>query len=68
MDSRQWLGDLLEWGNPIAPFVTAVRDVLYAGVAPSAGHMAYVAVAGALALGAGVLAFRRLERDLAAIL
>lgn len=68
VDSRAWLGDLLQWGNPIAPFVDAVRDVLYAGVAPSAGHMAYVTVAGLLALGGGVLLFRRMERDLAAIL
>ena len=68
VDSREWLGDLLEWGNPIAPFVAAVRDVLYAGVAPSAGHMAYVGVAGAVALGGGALMFRRMERDLAVIL
>ena len=68
VDSRAWLGDLLQWGNPIAPFVDAVRDVLYAGVAPSAGHMAYVAVAGLLALGGGVLLFRRMERDLAVTL
>jgi ABC-type polysaccharide/polyol phosphate export permease len=68
VDSRAWLGDLLQWGNPIAPFVDAVRDVLYAGVAPSVGHMAYVAVVGLLALGGGVALFRRMERDLAAIL
>jgi len=68
VDSRPWLGDLLQWGNPIAPFVDAVREVLYSGVAPSAGHIAYVVVAGLVALGGGVVLFRRMERDLAAIL
>jgi ABC-type polysaccharide/polyol phosphate export permease len=59
---------VLEWGNPVAPFVTAVRDVLFLGTAPSAVHLAYLVVAAGVALGAGVLLFRRLERDLAAIL
>ena len=66
--NREWLGDILQWGNPIAPFVDAVREVLYSGVAPSAGHMAYVTVAGLLALGGGLALFRRMERDLAVIL
>ena len=46
---RAWLEDLLQWANPIAPFIEAVRDVLYAGVAPSVGHLAYLVGAGALA-------------------
>jgi ABC-type polysaccharide/polyol phosphate export permease len=65
---RQWLGDLLQWANPVAPFVTAVRDVLYAGTAPSLGNLAYLLGAGAGALGLGVYLFRRLGRDLAVIL
>ena len=67
IDDRAWLGDLLQWANPIAPFVDAVRDVLYAGTAPSGGHMAYLVAAGAVALGGGLLLFRRLGRDLAVI-
>jgi len=67
-DDRPWLTDLLQWGNPIAPFVDAVRQVLYAGVSPGAGHLAYIAVAGLLALGGGIALFRRMERDLAVIL
>lgn len=68
VDSHRWVGDLLEWGNPVAPFVTAVRDVLFLGTAPSAAHLTYLAVAAGVALGAGLALFRRLERDLAAIL
>jgi ABC-type polysaccharide/polyol phosphate export permease len=64
---REWLGDLLEWGNPVAPFVDSVREVLFEGVAPGAGQLAYMAAAAALALGLGALAFRRLGRDLAVV-
>ncbi len=68
VSDHRLLGDLLEWGNPVAPFVAAVRDVLFSGVAPSAGHLGYLAAVGLGALGAGVLTFRRMERDLAVVL
>ncbi|MEJ7817827.1 MAG: ABC transporter permease [Thermoleophilaceae bacterium] len=63
-----WVGDVLRWGNPVAPFIEATRDILYSGVAPSGAALAYVSVAGLGALGLGVLLFRRLERDLAVVL
>ena len=66
--SRPWLGDLLQWANPVAPFVDAVRELLYAGSAPSAGELLYLLGVGAAALGLGLLAFRRLGRDLAVVL
>jgi lipopolysaccharide transport system permease protein len=65
---RAWLGDLLKWGNPVAPFVNSVREVLYSGAAPSVGELGYLMGVGLGALGLGVLVFRRLERDLAVIL
>src|SRR4051794_34147169 len=65
--SHQWVADLLEWANPIAPFVDSVRQIIYAGTAPSAAQMAYVVGVGLIALALGVLAFRKLERDLAVI-
>jgi len=65
---HRWAGDLLQWGNPVAPFVDAVRDVLFFGAAPSLGQLAYLLVAGLGALAIGVALFRRLERDLAVIL
>jgi len=65
---RQWLANLLQWANPIAPFVDAVRQVLYAGTAPGPGHLIYIALAGILALGGGILLFRRMARDLAVVL
>jgi ABC-type polysaccharide/polyol phosphate export permease len=65
---RDWLGDLLKWGNPVAPFVDAVRQILYAGVAPAAGELAYLLGVGLAFLGLGLFLFRRMERDLAVIL
>jgi lipopolysaccharide transport system permease protein len=68
VSDRQWLGDLLQWANPVAPFVDAVRELLYAGAAPSVGEMLYMAGVGAGALAIGLLAFRRLGKDLAVVL
>jgi lipopolysaccharide transport system permease protein len=65
---HQWAGDLLEWANPLAPFVEAMRDLLFTGAAPSLGHLGYLVAAAALALGAGLIVFRRLGRDLAVVL
>jgi ABC-type polysaccharide/polyol phosphate export permease len=65
--SHQWLADVLQWANPIAPFVDALRQILYAGAAPSVGQLGYVAGVGLGALAVGALAFRKLERDLAVI-
>jgi ABC-type polysaccharide/polyol phosphate export permease len=57
----------LEWLNPVAPFILAVRDVLYAGEVPGLDVLAYCVVAGALALLAGRWLFRRLEPELAVV-
>jgi ABC-type polysaccharide/polyol phosphate export permease len=66
--SHPWLGTVLGWVNPIAPFIEGTRKILYDGVAPGWGTVLYVVVAGAVALAVGVVAFRRLERELAVIL
>ena len=57
----------LEWVNPVAPFIEGVRSVLYAGTAPSVAVLAYVVVAGALALVAGRALFGRLQGELAVV-
>jgi lipopolysaccharide transport system permease protein len=58
----------LEWINPMAPFIVAVRDVLYAGTVPGLDVLAYIFVAGALVLAIGVSLFRRLQGELAVVL
>ena len=65
---HELIGDLLEWGNPVAPFVESTRTILWEGTAPDAAHLLYVACAGLISLGLGVLVFRRMERDLAVVL
>ncbi len=64
---RAWARDLLTWANPMAPFITAVRDVLYDGRWPSAGTVAYVLGAAALALAVGRMLFRRMADELAVV-
>jgi ABC-type polysaccharide/polyol phosphate export permease len=59
--------DALQWVNPIAPFITAVRDVVYGGVAPQAEVLLYVLGAALVALGAGIVLFRRMEGELAVV-
>lgn len=57
----------MQWVNPVAPFIEALRAVLYGGVAPSATTLAYVVVAAVLALIVGRAIFMRLQADLAVI-
>ena len=59
--------DVLQWANPIAPFITAVRDVVYGGTWPPAGVIAYVAAAALLAVALGTVLFRRMDAELAVV-
>ncbi len=67
VEDHQLIADLIEWANPIAPFIAALRDVLYSGVVPDAGTLAYLGGAAIVGIVIGLVAFRRLERDLAVI-
>jgi ABC-type polysaccharide/polyol phosphate export permease len=68
LHSHHWIEPLLRWVNPIAPFIDAVRSVLYDGRTPAGATLTYVLAAAAVALGAGVLLFRRLDPELAVVL
>jgi lipopolysaccharide transport system permease protein len=57
----------LTWLNPVAPFIIALRDVLYRAAWPSASTMVYVIAAAVVAMGAGLLLFRRLSAELAVV-
>ena len=65
--SHAFVGTLLEWVNPIAPFVEGVRAILYYGTAPW-GQLLYAALAGAAVLAAGAAVFRRMQGELAVVL
>ena len=59
---------VLEWLNPVAPFIVAVRDVIYGGVAarrPSV--LVYIVVAATVALVGGLALFRRMQGELAVV-
>jgi ABC-type polysaccharide/polyol phosphate export permease len=66
-ESHRWVVDVLKWANPVAPFVDALRQIVYAGTAPGVGELGYVVGVGLGALALGVFAFRHMERDLAVI-
>ena len=57
--NHQTLEALLRWGNPVAPFIEALRAILYEGVAPDLATFLYV-------LGVTVIAAARRPRDLQA--
>jgi ABC-type polysaccharide/polyol phosphate export permease len=59
--------DALTWANPVAPFIIALRDVLYGGAWPTLGTMLYVLGAAVLALGIGLTLFRRMSAELAVV-
>jgi ABC-type polysaccharide/polyol phosphate export permease len=65
--SHPWLEPLLRWANPVAPFVDAIRSVLYDGRGPGWPTLGYVAGA-TLLLPAGLVLFRRLQAELAVTL
>ncbi len=58
---------LLNWANPVAPFIEAFRAILYYGTAPSAGRIVYAFAAAAIALLAGTVVFGRLQGELAVV-
>ncbi len=68
LSAHHWVEPLLRWVNPIAPFIDAVRAVLYGGHAPSLVTLGYVLAAALVAAALGVLVFRRYDGELAVVL
>jgi ABC-type polysaccharide/polyol phosphate export permease len=58
---------VLEWVNPIAPFIGAVRDLVYGGSVPGIAELSYVVLAAAVVLVGGSALFRRLQGELAVV-
>jgi ABC-type polysaccharide/polyol phosphate export permease len=61
------LRTLLDWVNPVAPFIESLRSVIYGGHFPSAGRLIYAVVVGLGTLAVGVLAFRGMSGELAVV-
>jgi ABC-type polysaccharide/polyol phosphate export permease len=68
LTTHHWVEPLLRWVNPIAPFIEAMRNILYDGRAPGATTLVYVLAAAVIGLGCGVAAFRQGEGELAVVL
>jgi ABC-type polysaccharide/polyol phosphate export permease len=67
VEAHPWANVVLNWLNPIAPFVNAFRGVMYSGTAPW-GELLYALGAAVLALALGRSIFRRMEGELAVVL
>jgi ABC-type polysaccharide/polyol phosphate export permease len=65
--SRESYRFVLSWLNPVAPFIEAVRDVLYGGAVPSLAVWAYLVGAAVVALGFGRWVFARMQPELAVV-
>ena len=63
--SHEVVINLLHYGNPIAPYVVAVQDILFFGRWPTVTDSAYCVVAAVVVAVAGALVFSRLEREMA---
>jgi ABC-type polysaccharide/polyol phosphate export permease len=66
--SHPWIGTVLDWVNPIAPFVESFRSVMYGGTAPELGQLLYALAAATTALAIGASVFRRMQGELAVVL
>jgi ABC-type polysaccharide/polyol phosphate export permease len=62
------VGTLLNWVNPMAPFMEAVRTIMYDGSGPGLGRVVYAACAAIVSLALGTALFRRLDGELAVVL
>jgi lipopolysaccharide transport system permease protein len=67
LDAHEWARVLLTWVNPVAPFITSLRDVVYDGVVPDGATLVYVAAAAVISLILGTTFFRRMQRELAVV-
>jgi homopolymeric O-antigen transport system permease protein len=65
---HHWAEVVLNWVNPVAPFITALRDVLYEGAAPAGDTFLYIAVAALVSALLGTALFRRMQGELAVVL
>ncbi|HEY2769845.1 MAG TPA: ABC transporter permease [Solirubrobacteraceae bacterium] len=68
LNAHHWIEPLLRWVNPVAPFIEAVRDIIYGGRAPGGATLAYLVAAAIVAGLAGLAVFRRGEGELAVVL
>jgi lipopolysaccharide transport system permease protein len=62
---RDWVVDLIHWGNPLAPPIEALRDPLFYGRLPGLGDTVYTVVVAVVALALGAYVFNRVDDQIA---
>ena len=62
---RDWVVDVIHWGNPLSPLIEALRDPLFYGRLPGLGDTIYSIVAAVLALALGAYVFNRVDDQIA---
>ena len=60
-----WIANLLHYGNPIAPFIISMKDIMFYGRWPELLDLGYMAVVAPAVLGLGMWVFNRLEDEMA---
>src|SRR5262245_27462904 len=65
--SRQWVVDLIDWGNPLSPAIEALRDPLFYGELPTLGDTVYTVIAALAALALGAYVFNRVDDQIAVV-
>lgn len=63
--SRDWVVDLIHWGNPLSPMIQALRDPLFYGRLPTVGDTIYTVVAALAGLALGAYVFSRVDDQIA---
>jgi ABC-type polysaccharide/polyol phosphate export permease len=63
--SREWVVDLIHWGNPLSPMIEALRAPLFYGDLPTLGDTVYSVVAALVALALGAYVFNRVDDQIA---
>jgi ABC-type polysaccharide/polyol phosphate export permease len=66
IDTYPWLGDLIQWGNPLTPVVECFRSPLFEGEVPSTANLVYLVVETALSLALGAWVFSAADDRIAA--
>jgi lipopolysaccharide transport system permease protein len=62
---RDWVVDLIHWGNPLSPVIEALREPLFYGELPALGDTVYTVVAAVVALALGAFVFNRVDDQIA---
>jgi lipopolysaccharide transport system permease protein len=64
-DQPDWVTNLLHYGNPVAPFIVSIKDVMFWGQWPDALDVGYMAVVAGAMLALGLWVFDRLDDEMA---